>query len=161
MVIPYASELDAEERGWYEIADLVRRCHPEEHLVTGYYHDPDWSLRDLVGHLGTWLAEAATQFDRMLAGTYEGHDVDIDALNATFLEALHDQPWEVCWSQANAARTRLRQSWTQHARTDRRSRMVDPQVRRRPLRRAQGSAGRVGRGAGGASRVLTGQARQS
>jgi hypothetical protein len=112
MVIPYASELEAEERGWYEIADLVRRCLPEEHLITGYYHDPDWSLRDLVGHLGTWLAEAATQFDRMLAGTYEGHDVDIDALNATFLEALHDQPWEVCWSQANAARTRLRQSWT-------------------------------------------------
>ena len=27
-------------------------------MAPGYYHDPDWSVRDLVGHLGTWLAEA-------------------------------------------------------------------------------------------------------
>ena len=81
-------------------------------MAPGYYHDPDWSLRDLVGHLGTWLAEAATQFDRLVAGTYEGHDIDIDALNASFLEALSGQPWDVCWSQANAGRTRMRQAWT-------------------------------------------------
>jgi hypothetical protein len=108
---PYAADLDAEEQGWYEIATLVRRCLPQERMAPGYYTDPDWSLRDLVGHLGTWLAEAATQFERMQAGTYEGHDVDIDALNATFLEALHGQPWDVCWSQANAGRTRMRQAW--------------------------------------------------
>ena len=109
---PYAADLDAEERGWYEIVSLVRRCTLEERMTPGYYHDPDWSLRDLVGHLGTWLAEAATQFDRLVAETYDGHDVDIDALNASFLEALRDQPWDVCWSQANAGRTRMRQVWT-------------------------------------------------
>jgi len=99
---PYAADLDAEERGWYEIVSLVRRCTLEERMAAGYYHDPDWSLRDLVGHLGTWLAEAAAQFERLVAGTYEGHDIDIDALNASFLEALRDQPWDVCWSQASA-----------------------------------------------------------
>ena len=36
---------------------------------------------------GTWLAEAAVQFERIQAGTYEGHDIDIDALNASFLAA--------------------------------------------------------------------------
>ena len=61
---PYAADLDAEERGWYEIAGLVRACLPDERLEPGYYRDPDWSLRDLVGHLGTWLAEAASQFER-------------------------------------------------------------------------------------------------
>ena len=68
-------------------------------------------MRDLVGHLGTWLAEAATQFEQMLAGTYGGHDVDIDALNATFLAAMQGQPWDVAWTQANAGRTRMRQAW--------------------------------------------------
>ncbi len=108
---PHAADLDAEERGWYDIAQLVRTCRPEERLQPGYYRDPDWSLRDLVGHLGTWLAEAATQFERMRAGTYEGHDVDIDGLNAVFLAAMQGQPWDVVWSQANAGRTRMRQAW--------------------------------------------------
>ena len=108
---PYAADLDAEERGWYEIVSLVRRCSLEERMAPGYYTDPDWSVRDLVGHLGTWLAEAAAQFDRLLTGTYEGHDVDVDGLNAVFLAALRDQPWDVCWSQANAGRTRMRQAW--------------------------------------------------
>ena len=111
MPIPYLGDLEAEERGWYEVSGLVRRLDARECLVPGYYHDPDWSVRDVVGHLGTWLAEAASQFDRLRAGTYEGHDVDIDGLNAIFLAALQGQPWDVVWSQANAARTRLRQSW--------------------------------------------------
>ena len=65
----------------------------------------------MVGHLGTWLAEAAIQFDQMLVGTYGGHDVDIDGLNATFLAAMRGQPWDVVWTQANAGRTRMRQAW--------------------------------------------------
>jgi hypothetical protein len=108
---PYAADIDAEERSWYEIASLVRSLTTEERLVPGYYRDPDWSVRDLVGHLGTWLAEAATQFEQIMAGTYAGHDVDIDGLNAQFLAAMVGQPWEVAWSQANAGRTVMRQAW--------------------------------------------------
>ena len=110
---PYAADIDAEERSWYELASLVRSLTPGERLEPGYYRDPDWSVRDLVGHLGTWLAEAATQFDRMVAGTYTGHDdVDIDGLNAQFLAAMVGQPWDVVWSQANAGRTVMLQAWT-------------------------------------------------
>ena len=111
MASRYIADLAAEERGWYELAALVRELDSEERLIPGYYLDPDWSVRDVVGHLGTWLAEAAAQFDRMIGGTYEGHDVDIDALNATFLEAMRDQPWDVAWVQANAGRTMMRQAW--------------------------------------------------
>jgi hypothetical protein len=107
----YESDLAAEERGWYELARLVRELAPEERLLPGYYRDPDWTVRDVVGHLGTWLAEGATQFERMGAGTYDGHDVDVDALNAAFLEAMHDQPWDVVWVQANAGRTMMLQAW--------------------------------------------------
>jgi hypothetical protein len=108
---PYAEEIEAERLGWYEVASLVRALTPEECLEPGYYRDPDWSVRDVVAHLGTWLAEAEVQFERIRAGTYEGHDVDIDGLNAQFLAAMADQPWQVAWVQANAGRTLMIQDW--------------------------------------------------
>ena len=110
--LPYAAELEAERHGWYAVADLVRSLTPEECLMPGYYRDPDWTVRDLVSHLGTWLAEAEVQLERIGARTYEGHAIDIDRLNAEFLEAMSDQPWHVAWVQANAGRTRMLEEWT-------------------------------------------------
>ena len=155
---PYAADLDAEERGWYEIAEMVRTCLPDERLLPGYYRDPDWSLRDLVGHLGTWLAEAATQFERMLAGTYEGHDVDIDALNAVFL--ARDAGSAVgrrvvtgqCGPDTDAPIV------GSPARDRRGSVVVDPQVRSGPLRRPSRPAVRMGGRARRPARHLTDQA---
>ena len=108
---PYAAEIEAERQGWYEVAALVRSLTPAECLVPGYYRDPDWTVRDVVAHLGTWLAQAAAQFERIGAGTYEGHDIDIDGLNARFLAAMQGQSWEVAWTQANAGRFRMVQEW--------------------------------------------------
>ena len=108
---PYAAEIEAERLGWYEIAGLVRSLTRDECLEPGYYRDPDWSVRDVVGHVGTWLAEAQVQLQRISVGTYEGHDIDIDALNARFLDALADQPWEVAWLQATAGRSRMIEEW--------------------------------------------------
>lgn len=108
---PYATEIEAERRGWYEVADLVRSLTPDECLELGYYRDPMWAVRDVVAHLGTWLAEAEIQFEQIGAGTYEGHDVDVDALNAAFLVAMADQPWDVAWVQANAGRSRMVGEW--------------------------------------------------
>lgn len=108
---PYRADIEAERLGWYELVVLVRSLTADECLEPGYYSDPAWSVRDLVAHLGTWLAQAETQLERIRAGTYAGHDVDIDALNATMLEAMHDQPWEVAWVLANAGRTLMLQDW--------------------------------------------------
>ena len=109
--LAYGRELDAEHEGWYELAELVRSLTPDESLEAGYYRDPDWAVRDVVAHLGTWLAEAATQFARIGAGTYAGHEVDVDALNAQLLEAMAGQPWEVAWTQASAGRSMMMQVW--------------------------------------------------
>jgi hypothetical protein len=108
---PYAAEIEAERRGWYELVGLVHGLTPAECVVPGYYHDPDWSVRDVVAHVGTWLAEAAAQFERMRAGTYEGHDIDIDARNAALLAGMEGQPWDVAWVQANAGRTIMLKAW--------------------------------------------------
>ena len=108
---PYLAEIEAERTGWHELAGLARALTPEETLIPGYYADPAWTVRDVVAHVGTWLAEAENQFERMFAGTYEGHDIDIDALNAEMLEAMSGQPWHVAWVQANAGRTKMLQDW--------------------------------------------------
>jgi hypothetical protein len=108
---PYLAELEAERQGWYQLAELVRDLTPEEYLAPGYYRDPDWTVRDVVAHLGTWLAEAQVQFQQMQAGSYAGHDLDIDALNVAFGAAMRDQPWDVVWVQANAARSMMVQDW--------------------------------------------------
>lgn len=108
----HAADLEAERVGWYELASLVRSLTPDECLAPGYFRHPDWTVRDLVAHLGTWLAEAVVQLEQMSAGTYEHHDVDVDALNAAFLEAMTGQPWEVAWVQANAGRTRMVEEWS-------------------------------------------------
>ncbi len=103
--------MESERKAWYEVVALVRSLQGDECVAPGYYSNPDWTVRDLVAHLGTWQAEAEIQFERMTAGTYGGHEVDIDALNAALLEAMADQPWEVAWVQANAARTRMVDEW--------------------------------------------------
>jgi hypothetical protein len=108
---PYREAIEAEREGWYRLSSLVRGLPEEQRLTPGYYRDPDWNLRDLVAHVGTWLAEAQAQFERITAGTYRGHDVDIDALNAALLDAMADQPWDVAWVQANAGRTRMLDAW--------------------------------------------------
>lgn len=108
---PFAAELDAERVGWYQLERLVRSLTPTECLVPGYYRDPDWTVRDVVAHLGTWLAKAGVELERMMAGTYTGHDIDVDGLNASFLAAMQGQPWDVAWPQASAARTRMLQAW--------------------------------------------------
>jgi len=108
---PDFDAMESERSRWYELTGLVRLLRPDECLEPGYYRDPAWSVRDLVGHIGTWLAEAEVQLQQINAGTYEGHEVDVDALNARFLEAMQGQPWEVASVQAYAGRTRMLQEW--------------------------------------------------
>ncbi len=116
---PYHEAILAERTGWHAITGAVRQLTPAECLEPGYYHDPDWTVRDVIAHLGTWLAEAQANLERLDAGTYEGHDIDVDAMNAQFLEMMGGQPWEVAWVQAHSARTRMLVEWYSHLdRTD-------------------------------------------
>lgn len=113
-MIPYRTAIETEARLWHEITDTVRRLAPDERLQPGYYRDPDWSVRDVAAHLGTWLAEADRHFQQMLAGTYDhgSEYVEVDLLNAALLEAMRNEPWDTVWSQANAARTMALRNWS-------------------------------------------------
>lgn len=116
---PFLPEIEGERTGWHAITAQVRRLTQEECMEPGYYADPEWSVRDVMAHLGTWLAEAQIQLERMDVGRYEGHDIDVDGMNALFLENMRGQPWPVAWVQAHAARTRMLIEWYAHLdRTD-------------------------------------------
>ena len=83
----------------------------DERLVPGYFRDPDWSVKDLVAHLGAWLTEAATQLTNIAARSYVPHDLDVDARNAETLAAMRDEPWEAVWAQASEGRAYMLEHW--------------------------------------------------
>jgi hypothetical protein len=107
----FDAEIEAERAGWYELLELVNSLDPADIVRPGYYLDPDWSVADLVAHLGTWLAEAGVQLRRIEAGTYQSREPDIEALNAEFRAAMSGQPWDVILTQAQASRHRMLQVW--------------------------------------------------
>jgi hypothetical protein len=108
---PFDAEIAAERRGWFEILGLVKSLDEAEVLDPGYYPETGWSVADVVAHLGTWLAEAGVQLERIQAGTYEARDLDIDAMNAQFRAAMQGQPWIVVLRQARASRIRMLRVW--------------------------------------------------
>jgi hypothetical protein len=88
---PYAAAIDRERERFEELHELIDRLDPEQRERPGYFRDDAWSVKDLVAHLGSWMAEAEIQLLRIEAGTYVDEPLDIDAMNAEFRAALHDQ----------------------------------------------------------------------
>jgi Mycothiol maleylpyruvate isomerase N-terminal domain len=102
--------LAAEDAGWDELHTLLGELTPEELERRGYYVE-GWSGKDLLAHVGSWLAEAAIMLERIRSGTYRPEEIDVDAMNALSLEAMKDAPNDVVKAQAAAARTRMLQAW--------------------------------------------------
>jgi hypothetical protein len=101
--------LAEEDAGWTELRRLVNSLSADQLTETGYYEE-GWSAKDLLAHIGSWLAEAGVILERIRGGTYRPDEIDIDTLNQQFLEAMRDVPPEIVIAQATAARTRMRQS---------------------------------------------------
>jgi hypothetical protein len=57
------------------------------------------------------MAQAETHLLRIEAGNEDDGPDDIDALNARFLAALHDQEWTTVWAQAISARAQMLRIW--------------------------------------------------
>jgi hypothetical protein len=108
---PTASELmAAEDAGWDELHSLMDSLTLEEADKPGYYPE-GWSAKDLLAHIGSWLAEAGVFLVRIRVGTYKLEELDIDAMNRTFLEIMKDVPLQTVRAQASAARARMLLAW--------------------------------------------------
>jgi hypothetical protein len=99
-----------EDRLWSELHELVDSL-PEDKVAEPGYFAEGWSAKDLVAHIGSWLAEAGVVLERIRFGTYRSEEIDIDAVNQAFFEAMHDVPFEVVRAQGIAARNQMLRAW--------------------------------------------------
>ena len=107
---PTRELMEEEDRLWVELHALVRSL-PASKVDTPGYFEEGWSAKDLVAHVGSWLAEAGVVLERIRFDTYRADEIDIDAMNKQFYEAMRDVPFETVRAQASAARTRMLRAW--------------------------------------------------
>jgi len=99
-----------EERLWMELHRLVDSLPEDEIAEPGYFAE-GWSAKDLVAHIGSWLAEAGVVLEQVRFGTFRPEEIDIDAMNKTFYDAMHDVAFRDVRVQGVAARNRMLRAW--------------------------------------------------
>lgn len=102
--------LAEEDRLWAELHDLVDAL-PRDKVAEPGYFDEGWSAKDLVAHIGSWLAEAGAVLERIRFQTYRPEEIDIDAANATFYAAMRDVAFPDVRAQAFTARNQMIRNW--------------------------------------------------
>src|SRR5438046_7705014 len=105
-----SSWMAEEDAGWGELHALIDSLTPEELERPGYYVE-GWSVKDLLAHIGSWLAEAGIVLERIRAGTYRSEEIDVDRINKLSLEAMKEVPADLVKAQSSAARARMLQAW--------------------------------------------------
>ncbi len=105
-------ELPGEAEAWQRVHALIDRITPDIASEPGYFEE-GWTAKDAVAHLGTWMAQGAQTLRQIAAGTYREGELDVDAENARFLEAMRDVPLETVHLQAAAAHGELLSAWAQ------------------------------------------------
>ena len=104
-------ELIAEEdRLWSELHELVDSL-PKDKVAEPGYFDEGWSAKDLIAHIGSWLAEAGVVLERIRSNTYRPDEIDIDAMNQAFYDSMHDVGFRDVRAQAIIARNRMMRAW--------------------------------------------------
>jgi hypothetical protein len=107
----YAAEIELERSRWKALTAFVNMLTQDELLAPGYYREPDWSVKDLVAHLGAWMAEARVQLVDIAANSYKPREVDVEERNAATLVATKDEPWDRVWARTNGARVWMLEAW--------------------------------------------------
>jgi Mycothiol maleylpyruvate isomerase N-terminal domain len=101
--------IEAEDRGWAELRALVDPLTPEKLTRDGYYEG--WSVKDLLGHLGCWMAEAARVLEQIRLDSFRGWDGDVEELNARWYETWRGQELRMVWVELHSARGRMLEEW--------------------------------------------------
>jgi hypothetical protein len=99
-----------EDQDWSELHGLIDTLPADRVEEPGYFAE-GWSAKDLIAHIGSWLAEAGVVLEQIRAGTYRSDEIDIDEMNARFYAALHDVPFPVVKAQAITARSQMLRAW--------------------------------------------------
>src|SRR5713226_3256305 len=81
----------AEDTGWDELHALMDSLDAGQAEQPGYYPE-GWSAKDVLAHIGSWLATAGVALQRISVGTYRPEEIDVDAMNQRFIETMKDVP---------------------------------------------------------------------
>ena len=102
--------LGEEERLWTELHGLVDSLPRDKVDEPGYFAE-GWSAKDLIGHIGSWLAQAGVVLERIRVGTYRPEEIDIDVMNRVFYDDMRDVAFTDVRAQGIAARNRMLRAW--------------------------------------------------
>ena len=101
--------LERDDRAWAEFRSLIDGLTPDQASETGY--NGDWSVKDLIAHVGSWFAETAQVFEQMRMGTYTKQRLDVDGLNQEWFETWRDKDLPMVRSELLSARSRMLEEW--------------------------------------------------
>jgi Mycothiol maleylpyruvate isomerase N-terminal domain len=101
--------IELEDRAWAELRSLVDPLSPDQLIEAGYYED--WSVKDLMAHLGCWMAEAARVLEQLRVGSYTSWDHDVDELNRVWWETWRDIDLDSVWAELHSSRARMLAEW--------------------------------------------------
>ncbi|MGH2674760.1 MAG: maleylpyruvate isomerase N-terminal domain-containing protein [Actinomycetota bacterium] len=101
--------IELEDRAWAEFRSILARLSNEQIALIGYYED--WSVKDLMAHLGSWMAEAARVLEQLRNGTYTSWDHDVDELNREWWETWREVDLETVWVELHSSRARMLDEW--------------------------------------------------
>ena len=104
-------DLMAEEQQlWNELHGLIDTLPRDKVEEPGYFAE-GWTAKDLIAHLGSWLAEAGVVLERIRFHTYRLEEIDVEAMNQTFYDSLHVVGFPDVRAQAIIARNRMMRAW--------------------------------------------------
>lgn len=101
--------LKKDDEAWADFRSLIDGLTPEQAAEPGY--NGDWSVKDLVAHMGSWFAEAATMLEQMRMGTYTRERLDVDGLNREWFETRRNEDLRTVRAELMAARARMLEEW--------------------------------------------------
>jgi hypothetical protein len=98
--------LDREDAAWTELHESLDGFPPEQ-LASVKLNAEGWSPKDVMFHIGAWLAEAGKQLERMGAGTFVEPKLDTDELNARWLDVSRSVDVETAEAELMSSRIRM------------------------------------------------------
>jgi hypothetical protein len=101
--------IEAEDRAWAELRALLAQLSDDQLLLDGYYED--WSVKDLMAHLGCWMAESSRVLEQLRLGSYTEWDHDVDALNREWWETWREKDVRTVWAELHSSRARMLDEW--------------------------------------------------
>jgi Mycothiol maleylpyruvate isomerase N-terminal domain len=106
--------LDREDEGWRRLQALFARVPADRFEMPGVTAE-GWSPKDLMFHVGAWLAECGRILDQIRDGTYRSDEFDepgkTDRMNAAWWERSKEMDASEVRALFESARVRARDAF--------------------------------------------------